>query len=389
MDALAIVEDEVRELIRRRGLDPLHQAGEVRRLVEAAVTDYDERALMGPLPPIGPLDAARKFLFDAVAGFGVLQPLLDDPTIEEVWINAPRLSDERGRDTGARDVVVAEEAEAIRELYRQLLGGESLRNMAKYLNDRGFVTGRGNPFQGNVVGNMLRKPRYAGHRTHGKEIVSKGDWEPLISQETYDQALAVLGTPGRRHSRGLEAKYLLSGVGLCGRCAGTLRPSVGSRRPASYICPTCMRLTRQIAPVDEVVEAMMVARLAVPGLQARMSGDPTAAAAAAENRDTILARLDDAADKFADGSIDARMLARINARLQPQLKAAEADVLRSQPTGILDGMTGAAAATAWAAATIHRRKEIIKTLAKVTVLPSGPGIRFSPEQIRFDWIEAS
>ncbi|MFJ6026152.1 CpaF family protein [Pseudarthrobacter sp. NPDC092424] len=89
MDALGIVEDEVRELIRRRGLDPSRQAGEVRRLVEAAVTDYDERALVGPLPPLGPLDAARKFLFDAVAGFGVLQPLLDDPTIEEIWINAP------------------------------------------------------------------------------------------------------------------------------------------------------------------------------------------------------------------------------------------------------------------------------------------------------------
>ncbi|TLM85663.1 CpaF family protein [Pseudarthrobacter sp. NamE2] len=89
MDALGIVEDEVRELIRRRGLDPLKQAGEVRRLVEAAVTDYDERALMAPLPPLGPLDSARRFLFDAVAGFGVLQPLLDDPTIEEIWLNAP------------------------------------------------------------------------------------------------------------------------------------------------------------------------------------------------------------------------------------------------------------------------------------------------------------
>lgn len=89
MDAVQIVEDEVRELIRRRGLDPSRQAGEVRRLVEAAVTDYDERALMGPLPPIGPLEAARRFVFDAVAGFGVLQPLLDDPTIEEIWLNAP------------------------------------------------------------------------------------------------------------------------------------------------------------------------------------------------------------------------------------------------------------------------------------------------------------
>jgi pilus assembly protein CpaF len=89
MDAVRIVEDEVRELIRRRGLDPLHQAAEVRRLVEAAVTDYDERALMGPLPPLGPLESARRFIFDAVAGFGALQPLLDDPGIEEIWINAP------------------------------------------------------------------------------------------------------------------------------------------------------------------------------------------------------------------------------------------------------------------------------------------------------------
>jgi pilus assembly protein CpaF len=89
MDAVRIVEDEVRELIRRRGLDPLHQTAEVRRLVEAAVTDYDERALMGPLPPLGPLDLARRFVFDAVAGFGALQPLLDDQGIEEIWINGP------------------------------------------------------------------------------------------------------------------------------------------------------------------------------------------------------------------------------------------------------------------------------------------------------------
>jgi pilus assembly protein CpaF len=89
VEAVRIVEDEVRELIRRRGLDPMRQAGEVRRLVEAAVMDYDERALLAPLPPIGPLESARRFVFDAVAGFGALQPLLDDPAIEEIWLNAP------------------------------------------------------------------------------------------------------------------------------------------------------------------------------------------------------------------------------------------------------------------------------------------------------------
>jgi hypothetical protein len=70
----------------------------------------------------------------------------------------------------------------------------------------------GNEFRGNVVGNMLRRPRYVGHRTHEKQIVSSGDWEPTVGQDTFDQAMAILSAPGRRHSRGLEPKHLLSGI---------------------------------------------------------------------------------------------------------------------------------------------------------------------------------
>jgi pilus assembly protein CpaF len=89
MDAIRIVEAEVRELIRVRGIDPVQQAGETRGLIDAAIEDYDERALLGAVPPLGGSEAARRTVFDAVAGFGALQPLLDDPSIEEIWINAP------------------------------------------------------------------------------------------------------------------------------------------------------------------------------------------------------------------------------------------------------------------------------------------------------------
>ncbi|WP_083955997.1 CpaF family protein [Tersicoccus phoenicis] len=89
-DAVQIVEGEVRELIRLRGLDPARQGPEVRLLVDAAVNDYSERALVTSLPPLGALSAAQRQVFDAVAGFGPLQPLLDDPGIEEIWINSPR-----------------------------------------------------------------------------------------------------------------------------------------------------------------------------------------------------------------------------------------------------------------------------------------------------------
>ncbi|NUP75272.1 MAG: CpaF family protein [Sinomonas sp.] len=89
MDAVRIVEGEVRELVRMRGLDPLRQVAEIKQLVDAAVADYDQRSLLGAVPPLGAADRVRQLVFDSVAGFGALQPLLDDATVEEIWINAP------------------------------------------------------------------------------------------------------------------------------------------------------------------------------------------------------------------------------------------------------------------------------------------------------------
>lgn len=89
VEATKIVEDEVRGLIRRRGIDPSRHAAELRRLIEAAVNDYADRALLGAVPSLGHAELARQLVFDAVAGFGVLQPYLDDPNIEEIWINSP------------------------------------------------------------------------------------------------------------------------------------------------------------------------------------------------------------------------------------------------------------------------------------------------------------
>ena len=89
MDAVAIVSDEVREIIRRRGIDPGQDAKGVRRLVEDAVAGYDERTLTRALPPLVDAEGAVKQVLDAVVGFGPLQQFLDDPAVEEIWINEP------------------------------------------------------------------------------------------------------------------------------------------------------------------------------------------------------------------------------------------------------------------------------------------------------------
>src|SRR4051812_23970721 len=87
--ALGVVEDEVRELVRRRGLDPEVDGGAIRRLIDDVLSDYDERTLTSSLPPVTDQANAARFLYDAVAGLGPLQRYLDDPTVEEIWINEP------------------------------------------------------------------------------------------------------------------------------------------------------------------------------------------------------------------------------------------------------------------------------------------------------------
>ncbi len=81
------VEHDVRELVRRRGLDPTVDPAVIRAVVDEVVSEHEERAARGTLAAIEDPDAVAKHVHDAVAGLGPLQRYLDDPTIEEIWIN--------------------------------------------------------------------------------------------------------------------------------------------------------------------------------------------------------------------------------------------------------------------------------------------------------------
>jgi pilus assembly protein CpaF len=84
------VEDEVRELIRRRGIDPAAQGSSaVAGVVDEVIDEYELRNDATSLPRIHDRAAVHKIVVDRVAGLGPLQPLLDDPDVEEIWINGP------------------------------------------------------------------------------------------------------------------------------------------------------------------------------------------------------------------------------------------------------------------------------------------------------------
>jgi pilus assembly protein CpaF len=83
--AVEIVERDVRELLQRRELSA-HDA-DLTRLVDEVVADYRDRYLAGGLPALG--DDEVELLHHRIGGFGALTRLLEDPEVEEIWINEP------------------------------------------------------------------------------------------------------------------------------------------------------------------------------------------------------------------------------------------------------------------------------------------------------------
>jgi pilus assembly protein CpaF len=83
------LDQRVREAVRREGVDPQRETGVVRRLAETVVLAHDERSLTGAVAPVSDVDSMVGELVARVSGFGPLQPFLDDPAVEEIWINEP------------------------------------------------------------------------------------------------------------------------------------------------------------------------------------------------------------------------------------------------------------------------------------------------------------
>jgi pilus assembly protein CpaF len=120
VDAAAAVEDEVRELVRLRGVDPLSNPSAVRELVAEVVADYSDRSLGGAVPPLLDPNRTSQDVVDAVAGFGPLQAYLEDPEVEEIWINSPgRIFIAKGGRSGLTPRLLTENQ--VRDLVERML----------------------------------------------------------------------------------------------------------------------------------------------------------------------------------------------------------------------------------------------------------------------------
>jgi pilus assembly protein CpaF len=85
----ATLAEQVREQVRARRIDPRAEADAVRQVARDVVAEHERRSLTGAVRSLEEPERVVGGLVADVAGFGPLQPFLDDSAVEEVWINEP------------------------------------------------------------------------------------------------------------------------------------------------------------------------------------------------------------------------------------------------------------------------------------------------------------
>ena len=164
-------------------------------------------------------------------------------------------------DNGSKVLAVEEtEATMIPKAFRWYLDGESVKEVARRLNEHGFRTRSGARWSKATVYTMLKNEAYTGmfvwnrfNKTHGhkienppEEVVRIPDHHPrLVDQNSFDRAQALLRAraPSRTHPKEVASVYLLSGAVLCKKCGSKM--VVTTAKSGKFTYYTCQKKHRE------------------------------------------------------------------------------------------------------------------------------------------------
>ncbi len=288
---------------------------------------------------------------------------------------------------GAKVEVVDEpQADVVRGIAARILSGDSLRQITADLNAAGTPSPSGKPWAKVMVRHVVTRERNVGLRVHRGEVIGAANWPPILDRGTWEQVRAVLADPSRKTSTSSASVHLLSGLARCGVCGARMRASMNRTVP-SYRCSEKACVSRNRAALDAFVTAVVVGRLSRDdALDLLAPQDDRTRQAVAEVAE-LRARLDLAADDYADGNIDREQLHRMTERLRPRLDAAQARSRSVDASPMLDGLIGAEdVQAAWDALPLSRRRGVLDQLLEVRVLKTQPGARvFDPKAIELRW----
>jgi site-specific DNA recombinase len=307
---------------------------------------------------------------------------------------------EQGRPAGGRRpfgydrdgvTVVEAEAQHVREAFADVMHGASLKSIARRWNDAGAFTTAGNLWTHGTVRGVLKNPRYAGLRTYRGEVVGPAVWPALIDADTFEAVRAILSVPERRTTLTTARKYLLPGLVLCWKCGSDCMTGHTRHGKRVYVCRANKCISRKADPVDEYVEAVVVARLSRPDAADLLIADDRDNMRELQGRAAgIRERLDDLATGLEEGVLTLQAVRKSSDRLRAELSAVEAEMAAAVHADALGPLVAAQdVAGAWTGLDVAQRRQVIDALMTVTLLKPETGRRdFDLESVQIDWRSA-
>lgn len=284
-------------------------------------------------------------------------------------------------------VVVEAEAEALKVAAESVLSGGTLAAAARAIDAKGLTTTAGKPWNVTSLRRALLNPRYAGRAVSKGADHGQGAWPVILPTDVQERLSEVLRDPARRTQHGTKVKYLLTGLLNCGRCGERMYASpmgTGSRRWMTYRCQTT-HLTRHLDSVDEVVTGVILERLKRPDAADLFNPDDDLDSLRAEAVD-LRQRRDDLAELLAEGLLSPAKVREQSTVLGNRLRDVEARLSAAAGGDPVAALAGAVDVSAvWQALPLSQRRGVVEALVDVTILPSGKGVRFDPEQVQIEW----
>ncbi len=279
-------------------------------------------------------------------------------------------------------------SEVVREAARRVLKGETPYAVAQDYNRRGVAAPRGSERGWDLtqIKRLCINPGYAGQRVHQGKVVGDAAWPAIISKADHLQLVAKLSDPTRRSQRDSTIRHLLSGIAVCGVCGGRMRVQK-NRGFLAYLCVDGFHVSRREDDVDAYITEVTLQRLERPDLADLMANEPDAdtTAALAEAKEKR-SRLNEFYDAAAAGELTPQALCRIEARLLPEIEAAEKRALPQFTSPLVTEVAGSEARERWEKLPIPAKREVISTLMTVRIMPSTRGRRtFDPESVQVEW----
>jgi len=298
----------------------------------------------------------------------------------------------------------AEEAQEIRRWKSELFSGVTLAHLLRDIAERGVLTvsekegkehkRKGKPvrhrgWNSQTIRQILTHPRTSGHAVYRGTIVRRNAFPAIIEDDERQALTDMFADPARKTSPGNTPKWLGSLIYRCGTCddGTTMTVRKDGQGEFCYRCRTKGHCSWRAHRVDLYVESVLTGLLSRGDIADLLpsAGNPVAVAALREEIVALDAQKRNAAQRWTLRKIDDAQLDTITETADQRIAEIRAEIaVATEESPLSPFAVSEDAERTYRDMTLGRKRELLRYMLTVTLLPVGRGGRASTALIRIE-----